>query len=243
MTGAPALSRFVRLAAVLLAGTVIAGCNSADQLTPGLQTSATDITGASQGTSRDSGFQSPFADGTSTSLGAREVMQNPSVAEIMKPAGSLPEMVMGKDNAPVTVIKYASMTCPYCRKFQAEVFPHLKREYIDTGKVRFIIREFPIGFQSGMATVALRCAPAEKRFQLYDRLMAQQAVWVSQEVRTEPIQKVSAQVGLTAAQFEACRNDKALIRDLNAVKERGRTLGIVGTPNFFINGRLIKSPS
>jgi protein-disulfide isomerase len=106
-------------------------------------------------------------------------------------------MALGRADAPVTIIKYASMTCPYCRRFQLEAFPVLKKDYIDTGKVRFIIREFPIGKQSGLATVALRCAAPDKYFALYDKLMAQQTSWVSQEVRPDPIFKVAAQVGMT----------------------------------------------
>ena len=169
------------------------------------------------------------------------MIANPSIDEIMKP-GELPEMALGRPDAPVTIIQYASMTCPYCRKFQVEAFPVLKREYIDTGKVRFILRaEFPIGKQSGLATVALRCAPPQKYFELYEKLMLQQASWVSQEVRPDPILKVAAQVGMTRAQFDSCRENRGMIKALNAIKERGRTLGIIGTPNFFIQGKLVKS--
>lgn len=182
----------------------------------------------------------PFADGSVEPLGGRVVIQNPTVAEIMQ-AGPLPEMALGRESAPVTIVQYASMTCPYCRKFHAEVFPVLKREYIDNGKVRYILREFPIGFQSGTATIALRCAPPDKYFALYDKLMAQQPAWVSQEVRTEPIFKIAAQVGMTRAQFDACRQNQGMISALNRIKERGRTLGVIGTPNFFINGKLIKT--
>ncbi len=171
---------------------------------------------------------------------SRDVIVNPTLSEVLK-TGALPERSLGQATAPVTLVKYASMTCPYCRKFQAEVFPELKRTYIDTGKVRFILREFPIGKQSGLATIALRCAPADKHFALYDKLMAQQPSWVSQEVRPDPIFKVAAQVGVTRAQFDACRNDAKLAQDLAWVKDRGRTLGIIGTPNFFLNGRLIKT--
>jgi protein-disulfide isomerase len=157
-------------------------------------------------------------------------------------AGELPEMALGRTDAPVTIVQYASMTCPYCRRFQAETFPVLKRDYIDTGKVRYVLRaEFPIGKQSGLATVALRCAPPDKYFILYDKLMSQQASWVSQEVRPDPIFKVAAQVGMTRAQFDSCRENRAMIAQLNWIKERGRTLGIIGTPNFFIQGKLVKS--
>jgi protein-disulfide isomerase len=197
------------------------------------------ITGEAQSTV-DNRRADPFGDSGVQPLGGREVIANPSIAEVMK-AGPLAEMALGRENAPVTIVQYASMTCPYCRKFQAEVFPVLKREYIDTGKVRYILREFPIGFQSGAATLALRCAPPEKYFALYDKLMAQQGSWVSQEVRTEPIFKVAAQVGMTRAQFDACRQNQGMIAALNSIKERGRTLGVIGTPNFFINGKLIKT--
>ena len=181
----------------------------------------------------------PFSNAASTDRPTREVIQNPSLAEVMQP-GPLPEFSVGRPDAPVTIIKYASLTCPFCKQFQADVYPVLKREYIDTGKVRFMIREFPIGKTSGMATIALRCAPMSRYLDLYGRYLASQAQWVSQEVRIEPILKVAQGVGLTAEQFDSCRQNQGMIAALNQVKDRGRELGIIGTPNFFINGRLIK---
>jgi len=151
-------------------------------------------------------------------------------------------MALGRSDAPLTIVQYASLTCPYCRKFQIETFPLLKAEYIDSGKVRYVLRaEFPIGKQSGLATIALRCAPQDKYFALYDKFMRQQAVWVSQEMRPEAILKVAAQVGMTRAEFDSCRENRGMIAKLNAIKERGRMLGIVGTPNFFVDGKLVKS--
>ena len=220
---------------------VVGGCGAVE--VTGL-TVAGDANAAMTSESAEAGgksFSSPFSDGAAQPLGGREVMKDPTLADVMAPSSSLPEMVLGRADAPVTIIKYASMTCPYCARFQREVFPEIKRQYIDTGKVRFIIREFPIGFQSGAATIALRCAEPAKQFALYDKLMAQQASWVSMEVRSEPIFKIASQVGLTRARFDECRQDKAMIAELNKVKERGRTLGVIGTPNFFINGRLIKT--
>ncbi|HXF53829.1 MAG TPA: DsbA family protein [Hyphomicrobiaceae bacterium] len=219
---------------LLVLGVLLSGCGSAGLSGIGV-TQPGDATAATP----DSRFN-PFSDDPTPDSGRREVIQNPTLAEVMQP-GPLPEMSLGRADAPVTIIKYASMTCPYCRKFQMEVFPELKRQYIDTGKVRFIIREFPIGLQSGVATIALRCAPANQYFTLYDRLMREQPSWVSQQVRTEPIFKVASQVGMTRAQFDACRQNQGMIQALNAIKERGRTLGVIGTPNFFINGKLYKS--
>ena len=71
--------------------------------------------------------------------------------------------------------------------------------------------------------------------------MREQAAWVSQEVRPDPIFKIAAQVGMTRAQFDSCRENRAMIAQLNSIKERGRTLGIIGTPNFFVQGKLVKS--
>lgn len=237
----PQRMRKLALAGMLAMIASLAGCSGVGLSPPSLSTAtSTEETGASAGTA-DQMQGNPFHDNAALSLAGRTVIPNPSVEEIMKPASGMAEMALGRPDAPVTFIKYASMTCPYCRQFQIEVFPELKRQYIDTGKVRFILREFPIGFQSGSATVALRCVPAERYFQAYDKLMRQQSVWVSQEVRVEPILKVVGEVGLTAEQFGACRQNQGMIRDLNSIKERGRTLGIVGTPNFFINGKLIKN--
>lgn len=223
-------------ALVLCAATLLGACSGELKLPVADQSEvAGDIT---TGGTPDKPFN-PFNDATETSVAARNVIENPSRAEVLK-AGALPEFSVGRADAPVVMIKYMSLTCPYCRRFQAETFPVLKRDYIDTGKVRLIIREFPIGKASGMATIALRCAPMDKYLTLYDKFLAQQAQWVSQEVRLDAIHKVVAQVGITRAQFDSCRENQAMISGLKWVKERGRELGIIGTPNFFVDGRLVK---
>jgi protein-disulfide isomerase len=225
--------------ALVLLG-ALGGCGGGEGLT--LTGSGAEAPAAEAGVSAPVVAQfSPFSDTPASDLGRREVLQNPSLEEILKP-GELPEMALGRKDAPVTIVQYASMTCPICRRFLNETFPTLKREYIDTGKVRFILRaEFPIGRQSGLATIALRCAPPEKYFALYEKLMTQHASWVSQEVRPDPIFKVAAQVGMTRAQFDSCRENRGMIAAINGIKERGRTLGIIGTPNFFVDGKLVKS--
>lgn len=181
----------------------------------------------------------PFRDGSSDDSGRREVIENPTLAQVLE-AGPLGERAIGRADAPVVLIKYMSLTCPYCRRFQLETFPVLKREYIDTGKVRFVLREFPIGHQSGLATIALRCARPEAYFTLYEKFLAKQSVWVSQEVRPDPIFKVASEVGMTRAEFDSCRQNQAMIDGLKRVKDRGRSLGIIGTPNFYVNERLVK---
>ncbi len=183
----------------------------------------------------------PLTDTPDPTAGARQIIENPTVSEVLPPGPDLPEMSLGRADAPVTIIKYMSLTCPHCRAFHRDVFPQLKREYIDTGKVRFVMREFPIGKSSGTATIALRCAPPDKYFTLYAKYLEQQASWVAQEVRLDAIFAVAQQVGVTRAQFDQCLQNQPMIDGLKRVKDRGRTLGIIGTPNFFIQSKRIKS--
>jgi protein-disulfide isomerase len=182
----------------------------------------------------------PFADPSATTTGGREVIAQPTMAEILEPVPGLPEMAFGQADAPVTIVQYASLSCPHCKRFHAEVYPILKRDYIDTGKVRYVLRDFPIGKTSGQASVALRCVAPERYLDLYGKFQAQQTSWVSQEVRIDPIAAVAAQVGLSRADYDACRANTALIESLKGMKDRGRKLGIIGTPNFFVQDKLIK---
>lgn len=182
----------------------------------------------------------PFSPDDAVSTPTRLVIAKPTQSEILEP-GPLPEFSLGRADAPVVMVKYMSLTCQYCRRFMADSFPELKRAYIDTGKVRLIIREFPIGRSSGNATIALRCAPMDKYLTLYQKFLQQQATWVSQEVRPDAIFKIADQVGMTRPQFDACLKNQSMIAGLQKVKERGRQLGVIGTPNFFIGDRLVKT--
>ncbi len=235
-------STFLRVVvgAIILA---LAGCG-ADGLPP---TSSLTKDGAGAGSAfptvatqnKPESPPSPFADPSEKAPGGREVIEKPTRADIFAPS-PLPEMAWGNANAPVTIVQYASLTCPHCRNFHMTVFPDFKHDYIDTGKVRYILREFPIGKTSGMATIALRCAAPDKYLTLYGKFMEQQANWVSMEVRPDAIFAVAQQVGMTRAQFDACRENQGMIEALKWVKERGRKLGIIGTPNYFVGDKLVK---
>lgn len=240
---------FVRLALSAGFALVVASC-SADgtSLSAGLgETSGggggafSDVLTAEETARSGSGIVHPYADPTEREDGGRNVIEFPTLQQVLEP-GPLPELVsVGSENAPVTIVEYASMTCPHCAKFHKDVLPQLKRDYIDSGKVRLIIREFPIGKTSGMATIAVRCAPPEKRLNLMEKYFEQQHKWVSQDVRLDSIFAVAKQVGMTRAEFDACRQNQTMISKLKAIKERGRTLGIIGTPNFFVQEKRIKS--
>ncbi|MBL8883917.1 MAG: DsbA family protein [Hyphomicrobium sp.] len=235
------MSKKILRAALLAIALPLAGCG-ADGLPPVTSVSkdgpAAGGAFPAEGTKTE-GMPAPFGE-PQTAAAARDVIAAPSVSDVMAPS-PLPEMSWGSETAPVTIVQYASLTCPYCRRFHKDVFPQLKSTYIDTGKVRYILREFPIGKTSGAATIALRCAPPEKYLDLYGRFLDQQPAWVSQEVRLDAIYAVAQQVGMTRAEFDACRENHVMIENLKWVKERGRKLGIIGTPNFFVGNKLYKS--
>jgi protein-disulfide isomerase len=172
----------------------------------------------------------PTATATETALNAAPD------ADVMAD-GPLGERTLGKANAPVTVIEYVSLTCPHCANFQKTIFPRVKKEFIDTGKIRFIVREFPIGHTSGHAAIINRCAPDDKYFFLLNQFLTRQPEWVSQEVRPDAIYAVAKSSGMSRETFDKCLSNQTIIDGLNEVKQRGRKYGVIGTPTFFINGR------
>lgn len=160
------------------------------------------------------------------------------VEELMKP-GPLPEQSMGSETAPVTIVEYASMTCGHCQAFHEGTFPSLKAKYIDTGKVRFILREFPLDPLASAAFMLARCAPSDDYFGLVDVLFAKQQEWAFVEKPGEALLDVATQVGFTEASFKACLADQKLLDAINDVKTRGaEDFGVRATPTFFINGVL-----
>jgi protein-disulfide isomerase len=160
----------------------------------------------------------------------------PPQQELMA-AGPLGDRVLGKATAPVTVIEYVSLTCPHCANFHKTLFPRMKKEFIDTGKVRYIVREFPIGHMSGAAAIVNRCAPEDKYFFLLNQFLTRQPEWVSQEVRPDALYSVAKSSGMTRETFDKCLSNQTIIDGLTEVKQRGRQFGVIGTPTFFINGR------
>lgn len=165
----------------------------------------------------------------------------PSKEDLMK-VGPLGEISMGKANAPVTVIEYMSLTCPHCRAFHQKTFPKFKREFIDSGKVLYIIRETPIGRSAGNAAIISRCGSKARTLKLIDLFLNNQSKWVSQDVRLDAIYSVAKKSGMKRAEFDRCLEDKNLLDGVKWVKDRGRKLGVSGTPTFFINGQKVRKP-
>ena len=159
--------------------------------------------------------------------------------QLLEP-GPLGEREYGNRNASVTIIEYVSLTCPYCRAYHAKVFPKVKRTYVDTGRVRYIIREFAIGQTAGAAAIVTRCVPKSKYLPLTEAYLARQREWVSQEVRPDALYKIAKTSGMSRAQFDKCLSNQSIIDGLTEAKQRGRKYGVVGTPTLFINGQKLQ---
>ena len=164
---------------------------------------------------------------------------SPNSADLMKP-GPLPERTLGNANAPVTVIEYASLGCPLCGAFHKRVFPKFKTAYIDTGKVRYIYREFPIGASSALAAHAARCAPESQYFRINDKFMASRGRWNARTPDPDLIYKIVQDTGLSRTAFDSCLSNQKISDGINWVKQQGRELGVKGTPTFFINGQQVR---
>jgi protein-disulfide isomerase len=165
-----------------------------------------------------------------------------NATDVAKPQ-SLPDMALGPADAKVTITEYASMTCPHCAAFNEQVFPKIKAEFIDTGKVRYIFREFPLDIKAAAGSMLSRCianGDASKYFAVTDLLFKSQADWVMKNT-TESLSRIGKQAGLSQQQVDDCLKDQALLDKIAAdQKYASEVLKVDSTPTFFINGDKIK---
>ena len=161
---------------------------------------------------------------------------NPSPEDLAH-AGPGGDIMIGSDKAPVTIIEYASMTCPHCAHFSENTFPELQKRYIDTGKVRFIFREFPLDALAAAGFMLARCAGNDKYMPMVETLFAKQADWVVKEP-LPPLKEIAKQFGMTEDSFNACLANQKGLDAIQAVRDHAvDKLGVNSTPTFFINGK------
>ena len=162
-----------------------------------------------------------------------------SSADLLTP-GPLGDEIQGAANAPVTLIEYASMTCPHCAHFHETTYPEMKKKYIDTGKIRFIFREFPLDTLAMAGSMLARCAGKEKFFPLIETLFAQQKEWVTQKPM-QPLLAIARQAGFTQQSFEECLANQQVQNGIEEGRQRAvQRLNVQSTPTFFINGKLFR---
>ena len=165
------------------------------------------------------------------------------VEELMKP-GDLPDLKLVSPDAKVTIVEYASMTCGHCANFHNNVFPELKQKYIDTGKVLFVMREFPLDNLAAAGSMLARCAGGDKTYPMLDILFQKQGEWV---VRNNPVPKlfeIAKQAGYTQESFDKCLTDDKLLSQIESSRKRAsEAFGVSSTPTFFINGKRLEGGS
>jgi protein-disulfide isomerase len=159
------------------------------------------------------------------------------MAAILKP-GTLPELTVG-DPSGMPVIEYGSLTCPHCATFSREIFPELKKDYIDTGKIRFIFREFSRNSLDVAAFLLARCVGDDKAFAAVELLFSQQDKWAFVDKPLEPLIAAMRPAGLTHDQAMACLKDQSKADAVVAVQKRANDeIKMTGTPTFVIDGKV-----
>ena len=153
-------------------------------------------------------------------------------------AGPLPDIVQGSPTAPITIIEYASMTCTHCAAFHELTWPELKTKYIDSGRAKFILREFPLDPLATAGFMLARCAGPEKRNLLIDQMFSQQKTWAFVDKPIEPLLAMVKTIGFTQTDFETCLKNQDLYEQVSQTRERAaEAFNIDSTPTFFVNGR------
>lgn len=167
----------------------------------------------------------------------------PILEELMKP-GPLGDISEGSEDAPVTIIEYASLTCPHCASFHNNIYPQLKEKYIDTGKVRLVMREFPLDRVALAASMVARCADKSQYFPIIGILFKQQSSWAQSKDPASELFKIAKLAGFTEDKFNKCINDKEIAQGIIDVKTTAtEKFEVRSTPTFFINGEKVNGPS
>jgi protein-disulfide isomerase len=153
--------------------------------------------------------------------------------------GSLPELTMGSASAPVTIVEYGSLTCPHCAAFSKEVYPQIKSQYIDSGKVRFIFREFSRNTLDVAGFLLARCLGDDKAYAADELLFASQDKWAFVDKPLEPLVASLRAAGLSQDKAQECLKNQKLADAIVAVQKRANDdVKITGTPTFVINGKV-----
>jgi len=148
------------------------------------------------------------------------------------------DRILGKPDAPITIVEYASLNCPHCAHFSLDVLPQLKQKWIDSGKAKLVFRDFPLNEEALRAAMITRCAPPDRFFAFVDAFMKSQAGWVGSRDYRDTLARLAKLGGMTQKQFDDCLADKGLEDKIVASRlVADQQLGVDSTPTFFIDGR------
>lgn len=161
-------------------------------------------------------------------------------AELMVP-GPLGEAAIGAEDAPVTIVEYASLTCSHCATFHNQVFPDLKQKYVDTGKVRFVFREFPLDPLAYIAFMVSRCLDKGQYLPFVDLLFKNQQQWTRTNDPLGQLLLLAKQAGMSEETFDKCVQNQQLLDGVKWVYDRAaEKFGVASTPTFFVNGKIVR---
>lgn len=164
----------------------------------------------------------------------------PSMAAIANNDDAMKEMVLGDKDAHVTIIEYASLGCPHCAKFHTDNFPKIKKNYIDTGKVKFIYRDFPLGTPALAASMIARCSGSAKYFGMVDIFFRTQQQWGRAENPMNALKKIARMGGMSNADVDTCLQNQELLNFIqNTARQGGEDFKINSTPSFVIDGETV----
>ncbi|MES2906628.1 MAG: DsbA family protein [Pseudomonadota bacterium] len=172
---------------------------------------------------------------------AEDAMLSADKLKALNTPPSMGDKMLGKADAPVTIIEYASLTCSHCADFHKDVLPKLKQTYIDTGKVKLIFRGFSLNPLDTAAQMLTQCAPQDKYFPLVSAFFTTQKTWALAEDPVAALLQVAKQAGFTKESFETCLRNQKLLDEINAVRDKAsKEIGVASTPTLFVNGQMHK---
>lgn len=172
--------------------------------------------------------------GAAAVLPLASVMTKPAEAESLEDKPG--DMALGDPDAPIVMIEYFSLSCPHCAAFHRLVLPKLKSEYIETGTVRFVFRDFPLNWTAVQAAILTHCAEPDRYFALQDALFEAAGKWKAAETPLKALAKIGEEHGVERSKFKRCLEDGTLERQvLESYRFANNELGVDGTPTFFIN--------
>lgn len=180
-------------------------------------------------------------------FGTKDVLATSDQADLSKiekelaVPGPLGDMSMGNPDAPIHVYEYASLTCSHCADFNQHTFPEFKKDYIDTGKVYYTLRDFPFDPIATAAYMLAHCAGPERYFGFVDVLFATQTQWAFVQTPMEALKGIAKQGGFSDDSFDACMKNEKIFDHVKSTAERGaKVFGVRSTPTFFVNGEKIE---
>jgi len=236
---APAASTVPATPPATTADATMDNAAAATTTAPAATTDAAATNPPATGTANGTGDTAAASNGNSAATETAQTAPSAAPAELPPPPVITAEdRALGNPEAPVTIVEYASMTCPHCAAFSAETMPKLKSEFIDKGQVRYVFRPFPLDRLALRASLMADCVPGDGYFELLDKLFATQKEWTQAANPLDALRAMGKEAGIEESKIDACMTDEKVIDRIAAgYKEAVEVYGVNATPSFLVNGK------